>query len=267
MTAEINAPTRTHVGPATTARYLVLLCALAQILIPVLPSLGIGEQIGEQSDGVRTLITPAGFAFSIWGLLYFGSTAYAIYQLLPSQRDNPLTARLAMPAAGAFLGNALWAGYTQIFGLSVISALIILFTLANLLGILRIFAAERTFTRSERIVAVLPLSALAGWLTAATIVNIAAALSFHGIEIPVPAPLVAAVILLVGGVIVSAAVVGTRGNPWYPLPFLWALWGISRQGGQQEALVSYAALAAALVVIVTLLSQLRSPDHRRRYFG
>ncbi|RYE45107.1 MAG: hypothetical protein EOP21_06875, partial [Hyphomicrobiales bacterium] len=52
------------------AHWLVTLAALLQIATPMLPSLGVGDPIGSQSDSVRTLITPAGWAFSIWGALY-----------------------------------------------------------------------------------------------------------------------------------------------------------------------------------------------------
>ena len=94
-------------------RTAILLLAILQVLVTLLPSLGLGEPIGERSDAVRTAITPAGWAFSIWGLLYAGSLAYAIYQFLPAQRTNALLARIGWASAGAFLGNALWALYTQ----------------------------------------------------------------------------------------------------------------------------------------------------------
>jgi hypothetical protein len=96
----------------------VLLTAALQILTPLLPQIGIGEPIGSRSLAVRTLITPAGWAFSIWGALYLGATVFAVYQALPAQRQNALLHRLRWPAAGAFLGNALWAAYTQLYGLT-----------------------------------------------------------------------------------------------------------------------------------------------------
>lgn len=70
--------------------------AILQILTPVLPQLGIGEPIGDRSDVVRSLVTPAGWAFSIWGPLYAGSLVFAVYQALPSQRDNGLLASIRM---------------------------------------------------------------------------------------------------------------------------------------------------------------------------
>ena len=116
-------------------RWLVVLGAILQVLVPTLPSFGIGERIGSQSDDVRTLITPAGWAFSIWGPLFAGSFAFAIYQWLPSEDDDSLLSRLRWAAAGAFLSKEIWALYTQSFGLSAISAAIISFTLVCLLYI------------------------------------------------------------------------------------------------------------------------------------
>lgn len=248
-------------------RIAVLAMALFQIVTPLLPMIGIGEAVGSRSDGVRTLITPAGWAFAIWGPLYAGTIAFAIYQLLPPQYHRALPARIGWNAAGAFLGNALWVAYTQVYGLGWPSVLIILFTLLNLLAILRVFAASRTFSLGERVLVVLPLSALAGWLTAATIVNIAAALNFHGIALPWPAPAVSVAILLVGGIIVAAALLGTGGNPWYPLPFLWALWAIHQAGGQRHEGIALATIAAAALVVVTLVAMLASRERRRRYLG
>lgn len=244
-----------------------LILAFAQIATPLLPMIGIGDPVGEQSGQTQTLITPAGWAFAIWGPLYFGTIAYAIWQLFPAQRDGDLVRRIGWHADGAFLGNAVWVAYTQLWGLGFPSVLIILFTLVNLLAILRVFAATPAFTAGERLAAVLPLSALAGWLTAATIVNIAAALNFHDILLPGPAPLVAAAILIVGGVIVSAALVGTGGNPWYPLPFLWALFAIHRKIGAVHAEIATATIVAGLLVIGTLVVMLVGAERRRRYLG
>ena len=157
-----------------SVRWLVVATAILQVLVPVLPSLGFGEPIGSQSDDVRTLVTPAGWAFAIWGPLYTGAFVFAAYQFLPRHADDRLLDKLRWPATGAFMGNAVWALYTQSFGLSAISALIIIFTLTCLLRCYRIFASrEGGFTTGQRWLVALPLSALAAWLTAATIVNIA----------------------------------------------------------------------------------------------
>jgi hypothetical protein len=253
--------------PSSSGLLAVVVAALLQILTPVLPSLGLGDPIGAQSDEVRTLITPAGWAFSIWGPLYAGSTLFAIWQALPSQRGNALVARVRWPAAGAFLGNAVWALYTQIFGLSAISAAIILFTLGCLLAAYRVFATwQPGFTRPERWLTILPLSALAAWLTAATIVNISASLRFHGVDAGDEGATVTAIVVVVGGVIASLALLRGRGNPPYALVFLWALSAIYAAGGQQSGWVAGAAWVAAVLVILGAAAGLRRAGPGR-WFG
>ena len=254
MATRIHTPAR---GALNAASIAVLLAAAFQILTPLLPQLGVGQPIGDQSDAVRTLITPAGWAFSIWGALYLGSTLFAIYQLLPAQRGNPLLARIRWPAAGAFLGNGLWAAYTQVFGLSAISVSIIILTLACLVAIYRVFASGRPgggqFSTGERWLVFLPLSALTAWLTVATTVNIAASLRFHGAEGGAAAPMIAGAVVVAAGVIAATALIRGRGNLPFAVVFLWALAAIFAAGGQEATLVAGATAIAAVLVVVGLV--------------
>ena len=172
-----------------------------------------------------------------------------------------------MPATSAFLGNALWALYTQSYGLSAISVLIIVGTLVSLLVVVRRFMQwDRPFTSGERWCAVLPLSALASWLTAATIVNITAALKFHGVEGGEATPIIAAAIIVVGGVIAAAALLRIEGNPFYAIVFLWALAAIDSSGGQEAQVVALATGISAMLVIAATIMGLRAGG-ARRWFG
>lgn len=245
----------------------ILATAILQVLATTLPSLGMGEPIGDRSDAAQTLITPAGWAFSIWGPLFAGSIAYAIYQLLPAQKHNPLLATIGWASAGAFLGNALWAVYTQFLGFNFLSAIIIAFTLFCLLTIYRTFSRASAFSRGEQLLVVLPLSALAAWLTAATIVNIAAVLEYHGLDLGNAAPLVSAGVVILGGIIAGAAVWKGRGNPWYALVFLWALAGIFVSSQRDSSAVAVAAVLAALLVLGSTAIRLFRVEDRRQWFS
>ncbi|MFC3713230.1 hypothetical protein ACFOMD_11640 [Sphingoaurantiacus capsulatus] len=246
-------------------RLAIILFALAQIATPLLPRFGIGQPVGEQSDMTRTLITPAGWAFSIWGALYLGAIVYAIWQALPAQRANALLARIAWPSAGAFAANAAWVAYTQVYGLGAASVAIILFGLACVLFIYRAFAAAPGFTTGERWCAVLPLSALSAWLSAAAIVNIAASLKFYGVEMN-NVPPVAAAVIAVGGIIAATAIWRGRGNPWYALVFLWALAAIYAAGGQESSLVAAATGLSALLVLLSAGARLNDAGNRHHWF-
>jgi hypothetical protein len=237
---------------ADPSRIVILLCALAQIGAALLPAMGIGTPVGERSDLVQTLITPAGWAFSIWGALYLGSLVFAILQFTTAGRDSALFAALRWPAAGAFLGNALWATWVQLGDIDAVSTLIIFGSLVSILIAYRRIASWTShFSAAERWGAILPLSALAAWLTAASIVNVAATLRYYGVDAaPDVAPIISAAIVVIGGSIAAAALARGRGNPPFALVFLWALAAIFAAGGQQADAVAVAAAVAALLVII-----------------
>ncbi len=251
-----------------TQRVVVVLAVIIQIGATFLPALGLGEEIGTRSDATRTLVTPAGWAFAIWGPLFAGTVAFAIYQLLPAQRRDDLLNAVAWPAAGAFLGNGVWAFYTQLHALTALSVAIIMFTLVCLLTVYRrLVALRRELVTAERWLVMLPLSALAAWLTAATIVNVSASLKYHGINFGVSNAALAAAVVLTGGVIAAFAVGRGRGNPVYAAVFIWALTAIYAAGGQAVSAVAYAAIVSGVLVIVTTLFKLRDVGNRRHWLG
>lgn len=249
-------------------RIAIILAVIIQVGASYLPELGYGEPISNRSDDLRTVITPIGWAFAVWGPLFAGSVIFAVWQALPNQRNNALLDRIGWWAVPALGLQGVWAAYTQFNTLTAISVVIIACALVSLLAILRIMVfVPRQFTRQERLLVTAVFSALAGWLSAATIVNATASLVHYGVAGGYEYPLVGALMVLVGGAIAAVAVARSMGNPWYALTFGWALLGIYMQGGQQSNAVAAACgLAAALVVAAVWLG-LRVPGNARRWFG
>ena len=66
-----------------------------------------GVQTGAVSDAAPTPITPAGWAFSIWSVIFLGIAALAVWQALPGQRGGRYD-RLVAPFVAANLLNGLW---------------------------------------------------------------------------------------------------------------------------------------------------------------
>lgn len=259
--------TGSHQRPSAQ-RIAIILAVVWQIGATFLPQLGLGEAIGDRSDSVRTLITPSGWAFAIWGPLFFGSAVFAVWQALPGQARNELVGQIGWWAAIALAAQGAWATYTQFANLTYVSAIIIAVSLVSLLAVLRTLTAyQRGFTGAERWLVALLFSALAAWLTAATIVNITASLVYHGVGGGMDYPLVTAGLILVGGVIAATAVVRSRGNPWYAAVFCWALLAISQRGGQQFDVIAMACSVAGVVVLAGLFSGLRVAANRRHWLG
>ena len=248
-------------------RLLVVLAVVIQIGATFLPQLGLGEPIGSRSDSVRTLVTPAGWAFAIWALLFTGSALFALWQALPAQRSNALLDRIALPAAVALAAQGVWATYTQFANLTSISAVIILTSLGGLLVVLRAIVAAPALSRAERWLVAPVFSALAAWLTAASIVNISASLKYYGVGGGTPAPEVAAIMIAIGAGIAATATARVRGPPLYGLVFCWALLAIYSRGGQQFAPIGWAAMAGGAAVLGALVWRLAQADNRRHWFG
>lgn len=248
-------------------RWAVIIAVVMQIGAGFLPRFGIGEFIGARSDAVRTLITPAGWAFAIWGPLFALSVGFAVWQALPAQRTNALLDRIAWPAAIALAAQGVWSTYTQLANLTAISVAIILVSLAGLLVVLRALVHTPALSRGERIFVAPAFSALAAWLTAASIVNVSASLKYHGIAGAQPSPAITTLMIVIGAIIAAIAAARVRGAPLYGLVFAWALIAINAAGGQRFPTVGWAAIGGIVLVLAVTTWRLSDKDNRRHWFG
>ncbi len=248
-------------------RVAVIVAVMVQIGATFLPYFGLGEPIGSRSDSVRTLVTPAGWAFAIWGPLFLFSAVFAVWQALPAQRRNALLQQISWPAVVALAAQGVWAAYTQFANLTAISAIIILVSLGGLLLVLRALVAASTLSRAERWLVAPVFSALAAWLTAASIVNISATLKYYGVSGTGQSPEIATVMVAIGAIIAATATARVRGAPLYGLVFCWALLAINARGGQDFAPIGWAAMVGGAIVQVALVWQLSQLQNRRHWFG
>ncbi|HEX7433051.1 MAG TPA: hypothetical protein VF326_05295, partial [Anaerolineaceae bacterium] len=63
---------------------------------------------GQISDSFHVYFVPAGYVFAIWGLIYLGLIAFAIFQALPSQRENPRLRATGWWISLGGLANSAW---------------------------------------------------------------------------------------------------------------------------------------------------------------
>ena len=108
-----------------------------------------GLNTGQISDRFNVYFVPAGYVFSIWGVIYLGLIAFAIFQGLPSQRENPRLRATGWWVALGGLANSIWIflwHYEQ-FPLTIIAMLILLATL--IVTYLRLEIGRTTVSRAE----------------------------------------------------------------------------------------------------------------------
>jgi hypothetical protein len=212
-----------------------------------------GQTTGEISDRFQVFFVPAGYVFSIWGLIYLGLVAYAIYQVTPAQAENPRLKRIGDLFVLGSLANIAWIflwHYEQ-FPLTLVAMLTLL---ASLIVIyLRLEIGRVKVSAAERWLVQIPFSIYLGWITVATIANVTSLLDYlnwsgWGIR-----PEVWAVIMLIAGLAIASAVSLTRGDVAYLLVLIWAFVGIAVKH-QGTALVATTAWITSGLVLVMLVA-------------
>lgn len=215
-----------------------------------------GRDTGAISDSYPNLFAPAGYAFSIWGLIYTLLGIYVIYQL--TRKDDALLARVnRVFIINGFL-NAAWlfAWHYDVIWLSVIIMLAMLVTLIKLADILRLGAK----TVKDRWLVRLPFSIYFGWITVATIANITVllvSLGWNGFGFSEVFWTVA--VLIVGTIIGSWRLIHDRYIP-YGLVLIWAYGAILSKhlskdnfNGQYPAVIWTVGVCLVAFVVVIIM--------------
>ncbi len=237
----------------------VLIAVLAVIVVNALANaLPInGLTTGEISDSFDVFFVPAGYVFSIWGLIYLAIIAYALYQALPAQRNNPDLSRIGFLFVFSSLANIAWIflwHYEQ-FPLTVIAMLALLVSLTAIY--LRLDIGRKPVPRQMKWFVHLPFSIYLGWITVATIANFTTLLAYWewggwGI-----APEIWAAIMLAAGTLVGALVSIKRGDVAYALVLVWAFSGIAIKHSDSSVVATAAWIATAITVLIMVLGSYR----------
>lgn len=243
----------------------LLILAVAQILSAQLPFiLGWTETVSSQARAVETPLTPAGYTFVIWGVIYLWSLVFAIWQILPRQRHNPVVRRAGWPIAGAFLANTLWSWWVPQNGVDGVSFLIIVAGVTcACAAMLNLVRSETVLTRSEDVLMLMPVSLLAGWVSAAAFVNAASAVRLYGIDQLDPLRPDVAVGFALTAMAFLLTLTRLGGQMFYALAGMWALQGIiaaNLDRGEAGLLTIVAGTGIALLAANLIWAKVRKPD-------
>jgi TspO/MBR family len=207
-----------------------------------------GQNTGEISDRFKVFFVPAGYVFAIWGVIYIGWIAFAVYQALPGQKESPRLRKLGYLFALSGLLNAAWLfcwHYNQ-FGLSVLVMLGLLGLL--IASYLRLNVGRTPAGTVEKWCVDIPFSVYLGWITVATVANVTDLLYFMNWNTFGIAPEIWAVIMLLVASLVGLLMALTRKDAAYLFVLVWSFVGIAVKQAATP-MVAYAAWFAALVAL------------------
>lgn len=226
------------------------LCLLATIVISYLSNTGVfdGHTMASLSARYPTLVTPAPYAFSIWGLIYFSLIGFVAFFARAAYRG---LADPALRIGGWFIvtcaANCCWV-LAWLYGWTGVSVLLMGLLLFALLRIVVLTDMELTDPLWPEVVFVWwPFSLYAGWITVAILANVAAWLVKVGIGVST----LGAVAFLVLAGAAYLFMTWRRNMREYGFVGVWALVAVARADWHRAPAVAGTALAVAVVLFVS----------------
>lgn len=221
-----------------------------------------GYNTGQISAFYPNYFVPAGFTFSIWGLIYLLFINYSIaYTYFTVKQNNFLQIKKYLDQITPWywatcILNILWIlawHYLQIFTSVVIM-------IAFLLVLIQIFIYSRALSNDVkllyRFLIVAPFTVYIGWISVATIANVSALLVYlqwNGWGI---APENWAVIMIAIAIVLAFSFSIYYNTIAAPLVIAWALWGIIHAQGKHIAsihILSLIGMCANLILSIRLV--------------
>lgn len=246
----------TRPAPTAVLSWAVLAAAVLQAVAPAVTILGPGASPGAGS-GADLLITPVGWAFSIWGPIY----ALAICQAVLTLRGGDGgSRRLQVSQLVLYLGATVWIVMAGVDSSTLTAlALAVMFAAAVRAALdvaRRPDPPDRTslLTRTS-------VGLYAGWVTAAFFLNVATATV--ALDLAAADSLVWQVVILVAATTsLTLVLVRTRGLLAYAVAGVWALVGIAVTGASDgTATVVTTAVVGVVVLVGTTLGAQRLRTH------
>jgi hypothetical protein len=210
---------------------------------------------GAISDAYPNLFAPAGPAFSIWGLIYLLLGIYVVYQFVKKDQGTEEIIQKINPLfIATSIANISWifAWHYDYISLSVCIMVVLLILLIKIADTLR----AKQFSKLEKVFIWAPFSIYFGWITVATIANIAVflvSLGWDGFGI---ADYVWTSIILLVGAIIGILRINKDKNVVYGLVLVWAYsWILFKHlsesgfGGQYPSIIGSVIVCLVLILL------------------
>ncbi|WP_407557417.1 tryptophan-rich sensory protein [Winogradskyella sp. 4-2091] len=225
------------------------------IFINYLSNTGImnNTTIGEVSNSYKSLFTPAGYTFSIWGIIYIMLVCFVVYQARTSSfktKNDDFVLKKGWWFVMSCMFNSLWvfAWIYEFTGLSCLFIFLLLFSILKIIVNNRMELDDKPFP----IIAFLwwPFVIYAGWVTLASIANVSTYLvkiDWNGFGLE---PKFWAISLIVIATIINLTVIWKRNMREFALVGAWALVGIGVANKNDNYSIAVFAFIAAAVLMI-----------------
>jgi len=212
---------------------------------------------GEVSHAYPNLFTPPGYVFAIWGVIYTLAIVFMIYQVRANQREESYLQQIGILSLVGAIINVVWLvvfhySYTN-QALFPITTLLILGFLVVLLFIytrLRIGLSEVSV--GQKLGVHLHISVYLGWISLASIANIASTINVLAPGIPLDVQALWTALIIIVALVLTMLMLFLRRDFAYGLVVVWASLGIAMKQ-MAYPIIYFSALGTAIIVLAVII--------------
>lgn len=213
-----------------------------------------GKTIGSVSNTIKSLFTPASYAFSIWGFIYVLLLVFVIYQsksLFTSVKDDSFVEKIGSWFFISCLANSVWvfAWVYEYTGLSCIFIFVLLFSLLKIVLKLQ----KEDFPKPYCFLVWLPFAVYSGWVAVASIANVSSYLvkiNWSGFGL---SNQTWTIIMLIIATLINLIVLWIKNIKTFVMVGVWALIAIAVANKGMGNTIENAAYLCAIILIANVV--------------
>ncbi len=216
-----------------------------------------GKTVGDISDKLNNLFTPAGYAFAIWGIIYVGLIIVAAYMLFCAFKERNsrfiIESTPTLIATHLFNGIWLWCWINMKIGFSVLAmiSILILLTLTSTRSNVKQSNTSKKLTTLVKV----PIGLYMGWICVATIANISTYLKYINFESSISEILWTQITIILA-TLLGIFLVVIRKQIEVGGVIIWALIAIAIRHCDKIEVIVYTAIICAILIAITIVLKL-----------
>jgi len=238
-------------------RYSNALSYIAMIAVNMLAQRGVigGQTTGQVSAKYPTIMTPAGYAFSIWLLIYAALAGFIVYSFTARGKQDNVVRSVGIYFVLSCILNCSWLLLWHMEYIVSSNFIIYALFLSLLIIVLNIHKAIKNTIYGQHNLSkwfvCIPFAIYIGWIAVASLVNTAVTLTYGGWQ---PLTTGGIAVVLLAAAVVLAYVLGLAFRSWVTmLVIVWGLVAIAVEQRQHSWMVGLTVGVIALIVTGIIL--------------
>ena len=234
---------------------------VATIAINYLSNTGIfnGETMASISAKYQNLFTPAGYAFSIWGLIYIGLLGFVIYSGVLTKSaiaKEKLVLNIGWWFVISCIANSLWV-MAWLYDYTFLSIPLMVVIFVSLFKIIHYTRSDfKSLNVRTTLLVRIPFQMYAGWISVALIANVAAYLKKIEWDSFGFSETTWTIVMIVIAALIHLYMIWKQKMPAFALVAVWALIAIAVTNQHNNHTVFVSALSVAVFIFINIVFQI-----------